>query len=72
MLLLNGRGGLVIDLEIAVDQQSSRGLQRRSEGGRTSPPPCKRESRAKNNFFGAKNLKTLKVGSLFVSVNSEP
>ena len=24
------------------------------------------------NFFGVKNLKTLKGGSIFVSVNSEP
>ena len=33
--------------------------------------PCKRESPADEILFGVKNLKTLKGGSLFVSVNSE-
>ena len=48
--------------------------QWRSQGerGERTLPPEKGKVRRRKNCFGVKYLKTLKVGSLFVAVNSEP
>ena len=48
----------------------TRGVSKGNEGSVRSP--LKKEKSGGKNFFGVKNLKTLKGGSFSVSVNSEP
>ena len=62
---------LALGLPIELCQQTTPSAQWRNQGGSVRSPMKKGKSGGKN-FFGVKNLKTLKDGSLSVSVNSEP
>ena len=47
-------------------------VARRGGGGGERTLPLKKGKSGEKNSIGVKNLKTIKVGSLFVAVNSEP